>query len=141
MRFRRLLALVIALISGNTVSAATKAFFHPAVFSEDREAMNAVLGVIGHTFDDFEDTTLIDGLTIRFTGNGFTETRTTLGQTVDFLDAHWNGPSILSNDPNNAIPPANPTLPKRWRSSPALTGSPPEHSATLICEAMLRRER
>ena len=66
--------------------------------------MDHVLGVGGFTIEDFEDTTLIDGLTINYSGNGYNITRNTLARTLT-LGAPWDGTSVGSNDPENNIPP------------------------------------
>jgi hypothetical protein len=84
----------------------TLTFFPASVWSEDTTAMDEVLGVRGLFIEDFEDTTLISGLSIAYTGNGFNQTQTGLVQTLDFsFDASWDGKSVTSNDPNNNVPP------------------------------------
>src|SRR5947207_98458 len=65
--------------------------------------MDQTLWICGFTIEDFEDTTLIDGLTISYSGNGFNVTRNSLARTLA-IGTPWDGISLVSNDPENNIP-------------------------------------
>ncbi|MDA0835527.1 MAG: hypothetical protein O3A29_19815, partial [Planctomycetota bacterium] len=112
--------LSILLVLSSQSQAANITFFHPSVFSPNTAEMDVILGVAGYTIEDFEDTTLVPGLSISYTGNGFDETHSTLFQiqTVTgqyppppqepdptlIFNRPWDGVSHVNNDPDNPIP-------------------------------------
>ena len=82
--------------------AASITFFPPTAFSANTATMDQNLGTTGFVIEDFEDTTLIPGLTISFTGNGYNTTRNDLARTLTRADtAKWDGTHFIDNDPEN----------------------------------------
>ena len=96
-----LLGLMIVPVS--FVDAEVITFFHPSTYSSDTTAMDQALGVDGFEIEDFNDTTLVDGLSIAYTGNGFNATRTSL-TVVSNLGQSWDGGGEVNNHPDNPVP-------------------------------------
>jgi hypothetical protein len=91
--------------------------FAGTTYSANTAAMDAALGISGYTIEDFEDTTLIPGLTISFDGNIAAPTSfTILPKTFDTAgepqtaNNHWDGTRALTNAGNGQngpfLPPA-----------------------------------
>ena len=66
-----LIALLSVVCMGTTAEAYVIVSFGPDVYDGGTPAMDAALGITGYTIEDFEDSTLVDGLTI--SGFGFIE--------------------------------------------------------------------
>ena len=82
--------------------AATITFFAPSAFSANTATMDTTLGITSYAIENFEDTTLIPGLTISFNGNGYNATRTALTATLTRTDtAFWDGNHFMENHPDN----------------------------------------
>lgn len=91
--------------------------FAGSTYSANTAAMDAALGIGGYTIEDFEDTTLIAGLTISFDGNiaapiSFTSLPKTFDSAGEPQTANnfWDGTRVLTNAGNGQngpfLPPA-----------------------------------
>lgn len=77
--------------------------FGPELFSGDLAAMDAALGISSYAVEDFEDSTLVSGLTVEYTHTGsgpLTELPGLFGTDASFyrrnFSGHnWDGPHIL----------------------------------------------
>jgi hypothetical protein len=88
-------------ITSNQAQAFNLSFFSPTVFSSDSTILNQNVGITGYTIEDFEDTTLIPGLSINLSGDVPNTTFTTLPNLSVLLAAPWNGNHTLTNIPDN----------------------------------------
>lgn len=96
---RTLAAIPLCIATIQSASAYTLTFFPANAFSTDTAQMDSALGVSGYAIEDFEDTTLITGLSIGYTfPNNSTTTLTSLPQLLSDA-AHWDGTHIAINDP------------------------------------------
>ena len=103
------LTLVLCFLTPNMLSADI-VLFPPSSFDANENTMNATLGITGYTIEDFQDGTLIPGLSI--TGQG--GTTTSFPYTSAAPDLFWDGPQILLSDapvtgPNRITFSFNPT--------------------------------
>lgn len=105
-------ALSVALLTGLALQDAGAAIsvtaFSPASFSNDTNAMNLALGINGFLIEDFEDTSLISGLSYQLT-NPNLGTFTSLpsvfnAASAPFLSNRWDGAGVLINNSANNFP-------------------------------------
>lgn len=101
--------LVIAVMGGSASAEIVVNAFGPDAYDPDTAAMDAALGVAGFLLEDFEDTTLIEGLTytldLPFVGTfdelpGLHDGRSIDGST----DNQWDGIHVLLGNANNSFP-------------------------------------
>ena len=86
-------------------------FFAPSSYNSNTATMNTTLGITGYTIEDFEDTTLLSGLSIRHSGGQFAVpvTWTSLPATFDpstfpvSVNNAWDGNNVATNLPGNSI--------------------------------------
>lgn len=83
------IALVVSLACAAPSSAAVITVFPGTDFNSNEATMNATLGITGFTIEDFEDATLLPGLT--FTAGGSTIVTVPLSSTLA-----WDGSNVLS---------------------------------------------
>jgi hypothetical protein len=107
------------LLMGSAQASVVLTFFHASDYNSNTAAMNTTLGLTGDTFDTFESTTLLPGLTINMGGFGVPSTTLTAlpalfnENTCGTLtqNAAWDGTdtviNIPANTPSNCSSPAN----------------------------------
>ena len=83
--------------------------FGPAAFSANTAAMNSALGITGYAIEDFEDTTLINGLSYTLSepaGGTFNALPNTASTSLNaaFSGNQWDGENVLMNNSNNNFP-------------------------------------
>ncbi len=98
------LAVVLFLVA-NGAQGFTFTSVGPSVYTSDTAAMDAALGLTGLAIEDFEDTDLIQGLSVSW---GSSTPVSVLGSLASFpgLPSEWDGTSILDNRLNHI--PSNP---------------------------------
>jgi len=92
--------------------ASTFQFEDATSYNANTAQMDLDFGINGYLIENFEDTTLINGLSIRYTGNGFNVTQSSLPRVLAWPTSQsgWDGTSLVTSDPAN-FPPANGTWP------------------------------
>jgi hypothetical protein len=94
-------AALLSFIGINSAQAVSITFFPPTAFSSNPTILNQNVGITGYTIEDFEDTTLIPGLSINLSGDIPNTTFTTLPNLSVPLAATWDGNHTLTNIPDN----------------------------------------
>ena len=105
------LTLATLLCASVSEAAIIVSFFAPSSYNSNTAAMNSTLGITGFTIEDFEDTTLLSGLSIRHSGGQFPSpvTWTSLPATFDqnshfsTVNNAWDGASVVTNLSGNAL--------------------------------------
>lgn len=98
-----MLLLTVCLGSVQSTMAVTLNFFSASTYSADTALMDQTLGINGFLIEDFEATSLLNGLSLTYTGNSFNTTQSSLPRILVFSGG-WDGIAIASNDPNNNTP-------------------------------------
>jgi hypothetical protein len=94
-------AALLSFIGINSAQAVSITFFPSTVFSSDPTILNQNVGITGYTIEDFEDKTLIPGLSITYSGGVSTSTITSLPNLSNTYSQIWDGQHTLFNIPSN----------------------------------------
>jgi hypothetical protein len=94
-------AALLSFIGINSAQAVSITFFPSTVFSSDPTILNQNVGITGYTIEDFEDKTLIPGLSITYSGGVSTSTITSLPNLSNTYSQIWDGQHTLFNIPIN----------------------------------------
>jgi hypothetical protein len=96
-------AALLSFIGINSAQAVSITFFPSTVFSSNPTILNQNVGITGYTIEDFEDKTLIPGLSITYSGGVFTSTITSLPNLSNTYSQSWDGQHTLFNIPSNQL--------------------------------------
>ncbi|MCR4412358.1 MAG: hypothetical protein NUV77_08035 [Thermoguttaceae bacterium] len=97
--FATLFLLQVSAFAGFTVS-----LYAPSVYQANTSAMDAVLGVTGYVIEDFEDKTLVAGLSYSITPiSGSAQVFSSLPKTYAAPDFSWDQTNVLVSHPQNAF--------------------------------------
>lgn len=96
-------AALLSFIGINSAQAVSITFFPSTVFSSDPTILNQNVGITGYTIEDFEDKTLIPGLSITYSGGVSTSTITSLPNLSNKVSQSWDGQHTLFNIPSNQL--------------------------------------
>jgi hypothetical protein len=94
---------LLSLSGVNSAQAVSITFFPSTVFSSDPTILNQNVGITGYTIEDFEDKTLIPGLSITYSGGVSTSTITSLPDLSNQVSQSWDGQHTLFNIPSNQL--------------------------------------
>ncbi|NCS22930.1 MAG: PEP-CTERM sorting domain-containing protein [Microcystis aeruginosa G11-06] len=94
-------SILLSLSGVNSAQAVSITFFPSTVFSSDPTILNQNVGITGYTIEDFEDKTLIPGLSITYSGGVSTSTITSLPDLSNQVSQSWDGQHTLFNIPSN----------------------------------------
>jgi hypothetical protein len=103
----------VLLITGASANALLISLASGSNYSTDTATMDAVLGIAGLTIEDFEDVSLMSGLTVEHSNPNAGPTNTLANiytePSASFNNNSWDGPSALVNTFDNIIwfPPNN----------------------------------
>ncbi|NCS37720.1 MAG: PEP-CTERM sorting domain-containing protein [Microcystis aeruginosa BS13-10] len=96
-------SILLSLSGVNSAQAVSITFFPSTVFSSDPTILNQNVGITGYTIEDFEDKTLIPGLSITYSGGVSTSTITSLPDLSNQVSQSWDGQHTLFNIPSNQL--------------------------------------
>jgi hypothetical protein len=96
-------SILLSLSGVNSAQAVSITFFPSTVFSSDPTILNQNVGITGYTIEDFEDKTLIPGLSITYSGGVSTSTITSLPDLSNTYSQIWDGQHTLFNIPSNQL--------------------------------------
>ena len=96
-------SILLSLSGVNSAQAVSITFFPSTVFSSDPTILNQNVGITGYTIEDFEDKTLIPGLSITYSGGVSTSTITSLPNLSNTYSQIWDGQHTLFNIPSNQL--------------------------------------
>jgi hypothetical protein len=94
-------ASLLSFIGINSAQAVSITFFPSTVFSSNPTILNQNVGITGYTIEDFEDKTLVPGLSITYSGSSFTSTIISLPNLSNTISQSWDGQHTLFNIPSN----------------------------------------
>ena len=100
---RKFLLAVVLFLMSNGAQGFTFTSVGPSVYTSDTAAMDAALGLTGLAIEDFEDTTLVQGLSVSW---GSSTPVSALDSLAFFGESEWDGTGILDNRLNHI--PSNP---------------------------------